>query len=227
MEGSGACGSQGPPRLLVYLTGFGPFGNVSDNPSATLVKHLAAALGSEQRTSSSPLQEKNSARPVCSSRTGEGLRISRESLSASALDPSTVGSAATERLGLIELCGWEVLEVSAEAATEAVPRIHSALRRKSQKKRLHASVADREYSVFRENQEKNEKAPTDAAADRKEEARTLVLHFGVSMQNDSWRLEMSAKNGKMADSSFVLQFMHPRHLTVGALAALPEPLPYL
>ncbi|CDI77310.1 chromatin organization modifier domain-containing protein, putative [Eimeria praecox] len=189
MELSGDCGSGGPPRLRVYLTGFGPFNNVSDNPSATLVQQLAAALGSEQTTSSPRQQGRSKAVPLCFC----PFNDPRDSPVPGAVD-SLVETAPTQASAVVELCGWEVLEVSAEAATEAVPRIHSVLCRNAQTREPHEADAAKKFVATRETPDEPTEGPTDSAAGMVEEPLTLALHFGVSTHSDRWQLEACAKN---------------------------------
>ncbi|CDJ36507.1 chromatin organization modifier domain-containing protein, putative [Eimeria mitis] len=172
-------GSEKPSRLRVYLTGFGPFSSVSDNPSATLVEQIATALGSEQTNPAppTPREEQSTRQPICSCRTANGLTNLGDSTGPG--EPSSPALARpTKAPGNVELCGWEVLEVSAEAATEAVPRIHSALCSNDRNKLSVSSGVVSEAADVRETQEEREDVPTYSGADRTEEPLMLALHFG-------------------------------------------------
>ncbi|KAL8441215.1 hypothetical protein Emag_007359 [Eimeria magna] len=104
--------SRGPPLLRLYLTGFGPFGEIKENPSGVLVEALAAALDDSE----------------CISQSAVSLE---ETAAASSQGPPANhrGGPPLQHLSCLELCGSEVLEVSAEAAEEAATRIHRLLRR--------------------------------------------------------------------------------------------------
>lgn len=185
---------KGPPLLRLYLTGFGPFGDVSENPSATLVKQVAAALSGEQTCSApSPSHQRNIPQTACSCMEGEHVR-DRVSSPGLPVPGAPVGTDPIDSSGIFELCGWEVLEVSAAATTDAVPRIHGALRRRNQRRSFLEPATGTTFRGAREPQLEPEEGLTESAADMTEEPLALALHFGVSMHSDSWRLEMLAKN---------------------------------
>ncbi|KAL8442157.1 hypothetical protein Emed_007413 [Eimeria media] len=107
--------SRGAPSLRLYLTGFGPFGEITENPSGVLVEALAAALDGCSRSSQSTasLQEKAAAAAAATHQQPPA---------------NHQGGPPLQHLSCIELCGSEVLEVSADAAKEAATRIHRLLR---------------------------------------------------------------------------------------------------
>ncbi|CDJ50378.1 chromatin organization modifier domain-containing protein, putative [Eimeria brunetti] len=167
MARPGNGGSERPPKLRVYLTGFGPFSNVSDNPSAALVQELAAVLNTKPASSTK----------------GELPRDPGNS-PASGPPDTPVGVIPAESPAIVELCGWEVLEVSAEAVAAAVPRIHSALVNRDQKARSHlSSVGASKLADIPETQEEAEDGSTHSAEETAGEPLALALHFGVSMQS--------------------------------------------
>ncbi|KAL8269462.1 hypothetical protein Esti_006612 [Eimeria stiedai] len=99
------------PPLRLYLTGFGPFGDIRENPSSELVEALARALKGSN----------------CSCRSADS---SGETAAASPQQPPAdhLGGPPLQHLSCLDLCGFEVLQVSAEAANEAATRIHRLLR---------------------------------------------------------------------------------------------------
>lgn len=134
-----------------------------------------------------------------------------------------VGTDPIDSSGIFELCGWEVLEVSAAATTDAVPRIHGALRRRNQRRSFLEPATGTTFRGAREPQLEPEEGLTESAADMTEEPLALALHFGVSMHSDSWRLEMLAKNGKATNFGIFHFFITQPLITLAVLETLGMP----
>ncbi|CDJ64912.1 chromatin organization modifier domain-containing protein, putative [Eimeria necatrix] len=187
-------GFAGRGALCVYLTGFGPFGEVSENPSATLVKELAAALG-DTNAATDPLSHQKKSIPSIFSPSSTPGTLGSPGVT---VKPAECNSPPTEAyLGKtrIELCGWEVLEVSADAATEAAYRIHSALNNtRKQKQHLKLLSTNDNTSGVGERQRSHEANPSVPDGGWTEEPVALALHFGVNMRSNRWMLETNAKN---------------------------------
>lgn len=188
-------GSLGASSLCVFLTGFGPFGEVKDNPSATLVQELAAALTSSWAPRVAPALD--TARTHLSRsppEVPEGSRAANEHRG-----PPAEGHLSATR---IELRGWEVLEVCAEAATEAVPRIHSMLcDEKPKGQAFHLTAARSANSraatqVYKEEQE----GPISCVSSLPRRPLCLAVHFGFSAKSKQWKLETHGKNGTLTSN---------------------------
>ncbi|OEH75285.1 chromatin organization modifier domain-containing protein [Cyclospora cayetanensis] len=175
------------PSLRVYLTGFGPFGEVEDNPSACIVRKLAAYLSSAGSPRTSPGVHETS---VDSSVLSPGLYGEHEE---TAEDPPVDRPESPLRAQKIELCGWEILEVSADAAMESVPRIHYRLSCKEPRSGVHDSDTSSKNNFLRLGQ-KDHEGPL-CPGDELSKPLSLALHFGVNTKSNCWKLESHGKNG--------------------------------
>ncbi|XP_026194016.1 uncharacterized protein LOC34618871 [Cyclospora cayetanensis] len=174
------------PSLRVYLTGFGPFGEVEDNPSACIVRKLAAYLSSAGSPRTSPGVHETS---VDSSVLSPGLYGEHEE---TAEDPPVDRPESPLRAQKIELCGWEILEVSADAAMESVPRIHYRLSCKEPRSGVHDSDTSSKNNFLRLGQ-KDHEGPL-CPGDELSKPLSLALHFGVNTKSNCWKLESHGKN---------------------------------
>lgn len=188
-------GFAGPAALCVYLTGFGPFGEVSENPSATLVKELAAALG-DANAATDPLSHQKKSIPPNSCPSSTPGTVGSPGITVKPAECNSPPTEAYVEKTRIKLCGWEVLEVSADAATEAAYRIHSALNNnRKQEQHLKQLETNDNSSDVGEGQRNHEANPSVPDGGRTEEPVALALHFGVNMKSNRWMLETNAKNG--------------------------------
>lgn len=179
------------PSLRVYLTGFGPFGQIRDNPSATLVQAVAAAL-----SASGALHDASAPDPAKNKPPLWPLEASVESCVPETHSDAAGGSAGiVRRTPDIELCGWEILEVSAEAAKEAVPRIHSILCNQVPGRQASHRATACASNIAATVQADHGDAGTPEPFFKKASAPSrIALHFGVSAKSTGWKLETVAKN---------------------------------